>query len=562
MSKRSELGFFNTTCIYHFINLGTLKPGSMRMLCLLLTFIFSSTSYSQYSTYQDSLIQLSKTLSDKNEQAKVLNQIIWSFNRNVEVAEPFLDQYDEVGDELDSDDIRQRAFYQRGVIYRVAGRFVEALNSLNKCESISRRIKDEVMLANVTYQIGALYNAQARYEESFEVLLEALILFESQKDRSSEALVLNVLAIGYKKIGRRDDAESTMLKALSIYESLEDDGGQADVSHNLGNFYSENEDFEKALEYYRNQEVLDKKTNYQPGLAFLYEAMGNVFSLQNLDKKANAKLSEALEIWQVIQGRKQEAAVLIKLGLNESKLGSSSNGRKRVLKALDIATEEEDLENIQEAKLALAKLSELDGKYKEAYHFQLQYESLKDSLRSEKVTTQINSLTASYEAEKKEKEIELLKSENLLKDEQLSKRRIQQRLFAALSFFLIGIILLLNMYFSQRRKLRESEYNQEIKHKVNAIERLNGRISDLLDQKDKLELRPQDEINELLDSQLTDKEYEVLNAIAKGNTNKEIAESQFISENTVKFHLKNLYSKLDVSNRKEAVKKIASLVQL
>ena len=85
----------------------------MRMLCLLLTFIFSSTSYSQYSTYQDSLIQLSKTLSDKNEQAKVLNQIIWSFNRNVEVAEPFLDQYDEVGDELDSDDIRQRAFYQR-----------------------------------------------------------------------------------------------------------------------------------------------------------------------------------------------------------------------------------------------------------------------------------------------------------------------------------------------------------------------------------------------------------------------------------------------------------------
>ena len=81
-----------------------------------------------------------------------------------------------------------------------------------------------------------------------------------------------------------------------------------------------------------------------------------------------------------------------------------------------------------------------------------------------------------------------MKTENQLKDEQLSKRRIQPGLFTALILFLLGVIALLNMYFTQRKKLSEAEYHHEINKKLNAIELLNGRISDLLDQKDKLEL--------------------------------------------------------------------------
>lgn len=52
---------------------------------------------------------------------------------------------------------------------------------------------------------------------------------------------------------------------------------------------------------------------------------------------------------------------------------------------------------------------------------------------------------------------------------------------------------------------------------------------------------------------LTDREVEVLQEIAKGRANKEIARNLSISENTVKDHLKNILSKLQVSARTEAV---------
>lgn len=51
---------------------------------------------------------------------------------------------------------------------------------------------------------------------------------------------------------------------------------------------------------------------------------------------------------------------------------------------------------------------------------------------------------------------------------------------------------------------------------------------------------------------LTEREQAVLALVAEGETNSAIAIKLRVSENTVKFHLQNLYLKLGVSNRTEA----------
>jgi DNA-binding CsgD family transcriptional regulator len=50
------------------------------------------------------------------------------------------------------------------------------------------------------------------------------------------------------------------------------------------------------------------------------------------------------------------------------------------------------------------------------------------------------------------------------------------------------------------------------------------------------------------------REYEVLEQIAMGKSNKEIAETLFVSESTVKSHVSNLLVKLNARRRTEAVK--------
>lgn len=52
---------------------------------------------------------------------------------------------------------------------------------------------------------------------------------------------------------------------------------------------------------------------------------------------------------------------------------------------------------------------------------------------------------------------------------------------------------------------------------------------------------------------LSHREREIFNLITKGKTNKEIGDELNISVNTVKFHLKNVYEKLNIKNRREAL---------
>jgi DNA-binding NarL/FixJ family response regulator len=53
---------------------------------------------------------------------------------------------------------------------------------------------------------------------------------------------------------------------------------------------------------------------------------------------------------------------------------------------------------------------------------------------------------------------------------------------------------------------------------------------------------------------LTDRELSMLKALARGLSNQAISKEFWVTEQTVKFHLSNIYRKLDVANRTEAAR--------
>jgi DNA-binding NarL/FixJ family response regulator len=62
-----------------------------------------------------------------------------------------------------------------------------------------------------------------------------------------------------------------------------------------------------------------------------------------------------------------------------------------------------------------------------------------------------------------------------------------------------------------------------------------------------------DEDGGMSHASLTSREIEVLTLISKGDTNREIAQLLYISENTVKNHIHNILEKLCLKNRREAI---------
>ncbi|MDP2208504.1 MAG: response regulator transcription factor [Bacteroidota bacterium] len=65
------------------------------------------------------------------------------------------------------------------------------------------------------------------------------------------------------------------------------------------------------------------------------------------------------------------------------------------------------------------------------------------------------------------------------------------------------------------------------------------------------QIKPAEETEEL-----SKREYEIVSELAKGLTYEEIADKLFISIETVRFHIKNMYSKLHVHSRTQAVMKV------
>lgn len=58
---------------------------------------------------------------------------------------------------------------------------------------------------------------------------------------------------------------------------------------------------------------------------------------------------------------------------------------------------------------------------------------------------------------------------------------------------------------------------------------------------------------------ISKREYEILQLIDEGLSNQQIAEKLFVSENTIKKHISNLFFKMDVERRTEAIKKAKGL---
>jgi len=64
------------------------------------------------------------------------------------------------------------------------------------------------------------------------------------------------------------------------------------------------------------------------------------------------------------------------------------------------------------------------------------------------------------------------------------------------------------------------------------------------------------EINKHILSFISEREFDVLKAIYEGKTNQQMADELFVSVNTIKTHISNIYLKLDVANRTAAIAKV------
>lgn len=172
------------------------------------------------------------------------------------------------------------------------------------------------------------------------------------------------------------------------------------------------------------------------------------------------------------------------------------------------------------------------------------YEKTGQWEKAERLFHRIDSLGTVYNAGQIDSKIKLLEKDMQLqqKDHQLKKEALTMR-FLLLLLALLLIVIYVGFRFSRERR-KKSEF----------LEKENNRIHDelqlLMGKLDEAGLHEFD----LAAYQFTERQMEIIALLKKGKSNKEIGNQLFISENTVKYHLKSIYTTLGVENRTVFIK--------
>lgn len=152
-----------------------------------------------------------------------------------------------------------------------------------------------------------------------------------------------------------------------------------------------------------------------------------------------------------------------------------------------------------------------------------------------------DSLFSTYDSNIKSSRIELL--EQRLKQQEYAYG-LQKRQDYLLAFAFSSVLLLLLLFFMFKLYKNTKEKNF-------LIEEENQRIREDIRYHVELEEQNRHSKNSLSDYPFTERQLQIIELVLKGRSNKEIAAELFISENTVKYHLKTIYGILNIKQRNE-----------
>ncbi len=434
--------------------------------------------------------------------------------------------------------------------------------------------------------LGNLHKRYFNYDSAqyyyFKVLEDSLNI-------EPQAVPNAYLSLGslYAKQKNINEAVSYYLKAVNTYKIQEDYEGMGKAYTNIANIYAADylDEYPKAISYYNQALANFKRINFKPGLAYLAKAevfnkMGQKDSalilLAQIDTSTvyairyqRVKSGALLQQGKILSEQKEYVKALSYYAMADTLLEKSSLLNENLRCLLYKAEAHYALGNYQTGvffgEKALTLINKTNTKewrsttykllgetyaqlsdFKRSTVFLKKYIEKKDSLTSASNREQIRNIEAKYQNREKQNQIRVLSLQNEQKTEQLKQEKAQRYFLITLVALILTFAIFGFLHFKKITRLKQQLLNTE-------IDELKTKVRFIMTSEERPIELSFEAINEKLQTALSQREFDVLQEALSKLTNKEIADKIHVSVNTVKFHLKNIYEKLGVNNRKEAL---------
>ncbi|WP_456423715.1 LuxR C-terminal-related transcriptional regulator [Lutibacter sp.] len=473
-----------------------------------------------------------------------------------------------------------------------------------KAKISSEKIIDEAIIISekIFYikGLGASYNRKglaARYNYDYESSItyhkRALNYLNKTTDTLLKIKCLNNLGVSYRKLNLEKEAFTFYFQALDLSEKIKNKKSITIALTGIGNVFIDTKEYEKALYYFKRVYKYDLKNKNIRGQEYSLSNIGEAYLYKKSYDSAYFYINKALELTKEYKHRQREAIrynllgllfqqrgefykstnfykeaiplftkennirylsnTLINVGKNQLHLGEYEKAIENITIGLNSAKTIKSKENISLGYNALVDYYTITKNYKKALDSYKIATAFSDSIVNEASQKSIISTQVEYETAKKDAQIQ-----QLAKDNELSKNKAKtnfNRLIIISSLGLVGIIVLLYLL-----RLYRKNSDLELENKNSELQNYLLQINELKEKATNKTLIETEKINDnFSEFGLSKREIEVLEYISDGLSNDEISKKMFVSNNTIKTHIKNIYSKLDVKNRIQAIKKIREI---
>ena len=322
-------------------------------------------------------------------------------------------------------DLRVRAAISSGESYAEEGDLPKALERLQAAAALAREHGGPVHIVMALNSLARLYARMREPEKGFDVLDEALAAAEKADSPGRMATIKNAeygLAID---TGQHARALRALREGLALERQI---GAHKRVVYslvNLSDFYLKMQDYRKAASYAEQALVAARPLNNR-----------------QLTTTANLNLGQAY------------------LGL-----GRIDDGKRHIEIGLAGYEELGDKPELQNALVEYGAALERTGDLPSALHAYHRERKISNELFEKRRQKAMLDLQEKYETDKKQRQIELLRSENLIKSTEIDNRRLQQRVWWLLAAVFALAAVVVGMLYRKVRQANAQLYqkNKELK---------------------------------------------------------------------------------------------------
>ena len=401
------------------------------------------------------------------------------------------------------------------------------------------RFGSDSLQARALIALSTAHSYLANYEKSTAFAFDALAIGEQFSDTLVVIDAFNNLGIDYMIQEDNEKAIAYFQKVKFYSQSFNDSLRLGHALNNIGIIYGYEEEYEKELAFYDDAATIFLKIGEQTGYANTLLNTGTVYTFQGNYAKANDFFEEALEAFNASGELSGVQNTLQSQAENYFEQGETALAERVAMRALQMAEDLNLRQDVIYTNELLSKITAKKGDFRSALSFYQALTTMKEEVFNAEKSQQIAELEMKYQVEKKEQDLQI--AELRISQQKLTNQALVV-VFSLLAIVLFAVIFAMRQKLILRQRIQEEE-----------IKNLKLQVSSLLG--DNQEIRMDlEKVNEKLHQPLSEREFEVLSLKVSDKTNQEIAKEIFLSVNTVKFHLKNAYSKLGVSNRKEVLR--------